>query len=235
MTDLLYMKDSYMKEFEAAVLKVEGKTVVLDRTLFYPLSGGQPGDTGVLVSNGKEYKVVNTVKKGPDAIHEVDSEGIKVGDKVTGIIDWARRYRFMRSHTACHVLCYVVEKETGALITGNQIADDKCRIDFDLENFDRDLILSFEQKSNEIINEGVPVETKFLPREEAFQIPSLVKLKNVLPPSVDTIRIVELGNYDAQACGGTHVRNTEEIKGIQITKTENKGKSNRRIYFVLKD
>ncbi|MBU2561267.1 MAG: alanyl-tRNA editing protein [Nanoarchaeota archaeon] len=235
MTDLTYLNDSYKKEFEAIVTKVEGRGITLDNTCFYPTSGGQPGDTGVLVAAGKEYKVVSAKKAGPDIIHEVDQDGIKEGDRVTGMVDWTRRYRFMRGHTACHVLSYVVNKETGALITGNQIAEDKCRIDFDLENFDREQIRSFEEKANRIISEGVEVSTKFLPREEAFQIPSVLKLKNVLPPSVETIRIVEIGDYDAQACGGTHIRDTSEIKGINVTSAENKGKNNRRVYFTLKD
>ncbi|MBN1544207.1 alanyl-tRNA editing protein [Candidatus Woesearchaeota archaeon] len=235
MTELTYLEDSYMKEFEAAVTKAEGKLITLDRTCFYPTGGGQPGDTGVLVAAGKEYRVISAKKSGQEVVHEIDQEGIKEGDKVTGMLDWSRRYRFMRGHTACHVLSYVVNKETGALITGNQIAEDKCRIDFDLENFDRERIKAFEEKENQIIGEGVEVSTRFLPREEAFQIPSVLKLKNVLPPSVETIRIVEIGKYDTQACGGTHVKNTSEIKGISITSAENKGKKNRRVYFVLKD
>jgi len=235
MTELLYLKDSYQKEFEAKVVKVDGKSIILDKTQFYPLSGGQPGDTGTIVADGKEYKVINTVKKGQDAIHEVDKEGIKEGDTITGLIDWSRRYRFMRSHTACHVLCYVVESETGALITGNQIKEDKSRIDFDLDGFDRELIQSFEKKTNDLIAQNLAVETKFLPRDEAFAIPSIVKLKNVLPPSIETIRIVDIDDCDTQACGGTHIKNTEEIKGIEIIKAENKGKNNRRIYFKLKD
>jgi misacylated tRNA(Ala) deacylase len=235
MTELTYLNDSYIQEFEANVTKVEGKNIFLDKTAFYPESGGQPGDTGVLVADGDEYKVLATKKAGPEVIHEVDQEGIKAGDKITGIIDWQKRHNFMRGHTACHVLCYVVNNETGALITGNQIAEDKCRIDFDLENFDREQIQSFENRTNEIINEGVDVTIDVLPREEAFQIPSVLKLKNVLPPSIENIRVVEIGDYDIQACGGTHVKNTEEIKGISITKAENKGKNNRRIYFVLKD
>jgi misacylated tRNA(Ala) deacylase len=235
MTELLYLEDSYKKEFDATVTKVDGKDIILDRTCFYPLSGGQPGDTGVLVADGKEYKVVSTKKSGPNAVHTVDQDGIKVDDKVTGIIDWSRRYRFMRSHTACHVVSHVVEKDTGALITGNQIAEDKCRIDFNLDDFDREQFHEFEKKANDIISDNIDIDIKSLPREEAFQIPSVIKLKNVLPPSVETIRIVELGNLDAQACGGTHVKNTGEIKGIEITKVDNKGKNNRRIYFVLKD
>jgi misacylated tRNA(Ala) deacylase len=235
MTEQLYHTDSYLKEFEAVVSRAEGKDVSLDRTAFYPASGGQPGDTGVIVAGGIEYKVVSVTKKGDDIMHSVDREGIMPGEKVTCLLDWGRRYRLMRSHTACHVLSYVFNTGTGALITGNQIALDKCRIDFDLEDFDRERIKSFEKKANGIISEEVSVTTRFLPREEAFQIPSVLKLKNVLPPSVDTIRIVQIGSHDIQACGGTHVKNTSEIGGIAITSAENKGKNNRRVYFVLKD
>jgi misacylated tRNA(Ala) deacylase len=234
MTELLYLKDSYIKEFTAKVVKVEGKSIFLDRTIFYPTSGGQPGDTGIIKAGGKEYKVTNTKKLGADVIHEVDSEGIAAGDDVRCVIDWPRRYRFMRGHTACHILSYVVNKDTGALITGNQIAEDRCRIDFDLENFDRDKIKAYEKEANDIISKNAQVTTKFLPREEAFRIPSVLKLKNVLPPSIDIIRIVDIEGFDAQACGGTHVKNTGEIKGIVITAAENKGKNNRRVYFVLK-
>jgi misacylated tRNA(Ala) deacylase len=129
----------------------------------------------------------------------------------------------------------VVHAETGALITGNQIAEDKCRIDFNLPGFDKEQVQSFERKANDIIRQDVAVVTKTLPKDEAFQIPDVLKLKDVLPPSVDEIRVVEIEDHDVQACGGTHVRSTGEIKAIEITKVDNKGKDNRRIYFVLKD
>jgi misacylated tRNA(Ala) deacylase len=235
MTELLYQQDSYVKEFQAKVVKVEGKNIFLDQTHFYPTSGGQPGDTGKILANEKEFKVLNAKKAGADIIHEVDIDGLNVGDSVTATIDWPRRYRFMRGHTACHILSYVVNKDTGALITGNQIAKDKCRIDFDLENFDREKIKAYEKEANDIIGKSAAVTTKFLPREKAFKIPSVLKLKNVLPPSIDIIRIVNIEGFDVQACGGTHVKNTGEIKGIEITNAENKGKNNRRVYFVLKD
>ncbi len=235
MTDPVYLKDSYRKEFESTVTKVDGKDIVLDKTIFYPTSGGQPGDIGAIVVDGKEYRILATKKAGQDIIHEVDSEGIRIGDQATALIDWSRRYMLMRYHTACHILSTVVEKDTGSLITGNQIAEDKSRIDFNMENFDRDKIQEYEKKTNDMIAENLDVETRFLPKDEAFQIPGISKLKNVLPPSVENIRIVGIGNIDIQACGGTHVRNTEEIGPIEIIKIDNKGKNNRRIYFRLKD
>jgi misacylated tRNA(Ala) deacylase len=235
MTDTIYQKDSYLKEIDAKIIKAEGKSIQLDKTIFYPTGGGQPGDTGILRRDGKDFKVINTKKAGSEIIHEVDSEGMAAGDIVRCVIDWPRRHRLMRGHTACHLLCNVVNKATGALITGNQIGEDRCRIDMDLENFDREQMAGFESGVNEIIAAAVDVEIRFLPREEAFRIPEVLKLKNVLPPNVDIIRIVDIKGFDEQACGGTHVKNTAEIKGITITAAENKGKNNRRIYFSLRD
>lgn len=234
-TELLYLKDSYARKFEATVTKVDGKFVVLDKTLFFPQSGGQPSDTGTLVCNGKEYTVLFAKKVGSDISHDVDEEGIKKGDSVVGFIDWSKRYLFMRYHTACHILSAIVHQETEAMITGNQISEKKARIDFDVENFDSDLIASFQEKTNEIINRELDIDISELPRDEAFEIPSVLKLKNVLPPTVDQIRIVNITGVDAQACGGTHIANTKEIGNIELTKTENKGKNNKRIYFILKD
>jgi misacylated tRNA(Ala) deacylase len=233
MTEFEYQKNSYLKQIEAKVLNVEGTKILLDRTIFYPCSGGQPADKGVLECNGIKFQVINVKKEGSNILHEVDKEGLSVGQSVNCVIDWEFRHKMMRGHTACHILSYVVNESTGALITGNQIGEDKCRVDFDLENFDRDQLKVFEQKANEIISSGANVQIRFLPREEAFAIPSVLKLKNVLPPSVDVIRIVEITGYDIQACGGTHVKNVSEIGKITITKAENKGKNNRRMYFEV--
>ncbi len=235
MTEALYMKDCYLKEFEAKVVNAEGKNVELDKTAFYPNSGGQLEDHGKLIKDNEEYKVVFVKKDKGRIIHEVDRDGLKTGDIIKGIIDWERRYLFMRYHTASHVLSGIVNKETGAEITGNQINEDKARIDFNLENFDREQIKEFEEESNKIINESHEVELKFLPREEALKIPAIVKLAMGLPESIKTIRVVDIKDFDQQACAGTHLKNTSEIKGIGIINAENKGKNNRRIYFKLKD
>ncbi len=231
--DALYLKDCYLKEFEATVEDVtDDRFVILDRTAFYPNAGGQPNDLGVLVRDGSEYPVVY-VRKTDDLIsHEIADPGLMVGDQVTGRIDWDRRHLFMRSHTACHVLSAVINKETGALITGNQIGEAKTRVDFSLKDFDRSQIKSFEEKTNEIIDQEIPVEIKILPAKEALKIPSIVKLKMDLP-EMEEIRIIDIVGFDAQACGGTHVRNTGEIGRIEVVKAENKGKNNRRIYFRL--
>jgi misacylated tRNA(Ala) deacylase len=222
-----------LKEFEATVVNViDDQFVILDKTAFYPNAGGQPNDLGVLVRDGSEYPVVHVQKTDDLISHAIADPGIMVGDSVTGRIDWDRRYLFMRSHTACHVLSAVINKETGALITGNQIGEAKTRVDFSLKDFDRSQIKSFEAKTNEIIDQEIPVEIKILPAEEALKMPSIVKLKMDLP-EMEEIRIIDIVGFDAQACGGTHVRNTGEIGRIEVVKAENKGKNNRRIYFRL--
>jgi len=228
------MIDCYAKEFDATVTKVDGKFIVLDKTAFYPESGGQLTDTGKLIKDGEEYKVVFAKKIGPDVSHEVDKEGLQAGDKVHGILDWDRRYLLMRMHTAAHVLSTVIYKETNANITGNQLGLDKSRIDFDLETFDREQLSSYEAKTNEILKKELPVDIQVMPREEAFKIPALVKLQKVLPESIKDIRVVTIQDFDQQACAGTHIKNLKEIGEIEIIKLENKGKGRRRIYFKLK-
>lgn len=230
----LYLNDCYLKEFDAVVESVkDGKYVVLNWTAFYPNSGGQPHDTGVLIHDGREFPVVYTGKFGEVISHEVSEAGLKTGDEVTGVIDWDRRYLFMKYHTACHILSAIIHRETGARISGNQLGETKTRVDFNLEDFDRDLIQSYETKVNEIIDMGLPVSIDIMPREKAFKIPSVVKLKDAFPPDISDIRVINIPDVDSQACGGTHVKNTDEIPHIEIFKAENKGKSNRRIYFCF--
>ncbi len=232
MAEALYMSDCYLKEFEAKVVSAIGKEVELDKTCFYPSSGGQPGDTGKIIGK-EEYKVLSVKKDKGRIIHEVDKEWLKAGDKVKGVVDWDRRYLFMRYHTASHIIAGVVNHRTGAEITGNQIAEDKARIDFNLENFDREQIKEFEEEANRIISEGHEVTIRFLPREEAMQIPAIVKLAKGLPETIQTVRVVDIVDFDQQACAGTHVGNTSEINGIEVIEAENKGRGNRRVYFRL--
>ena len=234
MTELIYMTDCFAKEFDAKVTKVDGKFIVLDKTAFYPQGGGQPTDTGKLIKDGEEYQVVFAKKKGADVSHEVDREGLQEGDTVHGVLDWDKRYVLMRMHTAAHILCEIFHKETGALITGNQLNVDKSRIDFNLENFDREKISEYVAKANEIVQKDLPIKIYTLPREEALKIPSVTKLANVLPPAVQELRIVEIVGYDTQADGGTHVKSTKEVGEIEVVSAENKGKNNRRVYFKLK-
>ena len=228
------MHDSYIKEFEAAVESVkDGKYVVLDKTAFYPKGGGQPNDTGVLMKGDEEYPVVFVGKFEGRISHEVSKEGLKEGDKVTGRIEWERRHKLMRMHTTAHLLSAIVHNKTGALITGSDLDADKSRIDFSLENFDRSQIDEFLKMANSIVQKDLPVRVSFMKREEAMKIPGMVKLAGAMPPDVDELRIVEIEGVDKQADGGTHVKSLKGIGVIEILKVENKGKSNRRIYYDL--
>jgi misacylated tRNA(Ala) deacylase len=235
MTELLYMTDCYLREFDAIVTKVDRKLVFLDKTAFYPESGGQLTDTGKLIKvSGEEFTVVFAKKAEGDVLHEVDKEGLRIGDKVHGILDWGRRYLMMQYHTAAHVLSTVIYNETNANITGNQLGLDKSRVDFDLELFDREQLGSYEAKTNAILKKALPVSIRIMPRDEAFKIPALVKLKKVLPETIKDIRVVSIEGFDQQACAGAHVGNLGEVGEIEIISLENKGKSRRRIYFKLK-
>ncbi|MFH1589615.1 MAG: alanyl-tRNA editing protein AlaXM [archaeon] len=234
MTKALYLDDSYLKEFDATVKSVkDDKFVVLDQTAFYPNSGGQPYDEGTMEVNDEKFKVVFVGKFGSDISHEVDHPGLKEGDRVHCVIDWDRRYRLMKMHTSAHIVSTLVHNETGALISGNQLDIDKTRIDFSLENFDREKMFEYIEHANKVIKRNLEVKHYYLPREEAMKIPSVVKLSGVLPPQIDTLRIVEIGDFDTQADGGTHVKNTSEIGKLEILKIDNKGKNNRRMYYKI--
>ena len=239
MTEVLYLLDCYLKEFEATVESVkDDKYVVLDKTAFYPNTGGQPYDTGKLIrlSDNAEFSIVFVAKFGDVISHESSPAGLKPGDNVKGIIDWDRRYRHMRMHTAAHVISIVIEKDADALITGNQLGLDKSRIDFDLENFDRDKFEGYIIKANELIQKGAKVNLYLIPREEALQkYERLTNLAKGFSDEIKMVRIVEIEGVTLEACGGTHLANINEIKGVKLIKLENKGKSNRRLYYELVD
>ncbi len=233
--EALYLLDSYLNEFEATVESVnEGKYVVLDNTAFYPSGGGQPHDIGVIVFNNEEYPVVYVGKFSGRISHEVSKPGLKAGDRVKGRIDWGRRYKFMRMHTAAHLVSSIFHNKMGALITGNQIDEEKTRIDFNMENFDREKIIQYMQLANEIIRQDIEIKTYSLPKEEAMKINGVVKLAGALPPDVQELRIIEIPGVDIQADGGTHVKSLGEIGTIEFLKAENKGKDNRRVYYCVK-
>ncbi len=229
-TDKLYWKDAYLHDFDAAVLAIEDNKVGLDQTAFYPRGGGLVSDTGVIGSS----RVIEVLKEGEEIYHVCELPlAFSVGDKVHCALDWNRRYQIMRMHTTAHILCAIVNRETGALITGNQISPESSRIDLNLEEFDREKLSDYVKMANDAVKGAVEVKSYFLKREEAMKVPGLVKLANAAPPSLDVMRIVQIGDVDTQADGGVHVANTSEIGEIVITKTENKGKSNRRIYYKL--
>ncbi|MDK2371872.1 MAG: alanyl-tRNA editing protein AlaXM [Candidatus Korarchaeota archaeon] len=233
MTELLYMDDSYLKEFEAEVVEVSGDRVVLDRTAFYPVGGGLPSDTGVLLKGSEEYRVEEVRKEGGKVWHIVPGHSLSPGDGVRGVIDWDRRYRVMRMHTALHALIAVMNQKFGVLVTGNKVAPDRSRVDVNLEKPDRELVEKVIAETNEELAKGLPVKIYYLPREEAMKIPGIVKLARALPPSVQKLRIVEIEGLDIQADGGPHVSNTKEVGRIVFLRLENKGKNNRRIHFTL--
>ncbi len=233
MTKALYMEDCYLKEFEAKVTSAEGVYIELDETAFYPESGGQPTDLGTIEKDNIVYNIVKVRKDKGRIVHEVDKEGLQKGYQVTGKLDWERRYILMRYHTGSHVLSTVIHNRTGAEITGNQIYIDRARDDFNLPDFDREQMEGYVKEANEILAKNLTVTLKMLPREVAFQIPSLVKLKMMLPESIKIIRVVDIDGFDQQACAGTHVKNTSEIGKIVVTEMKNKGAGNRRVYWRL--
>lgn len=230
MTRRLFWEDMYAREFDGEVELVDGNRVVLDQTAFNPRGGGLVSDTGKL--NG--MKVIEAMKEGDNIFHVLEAPAeLRVGDRVHAVLDWDRRFRIMRMHTSAHILSAVVNGETGALITGNQISPDESRVDFNLDNFDRDKMSYYVDKVNEAVRRELDVKTYFMKREEALANPGFVKLANAMPPSLDMLRIVQIGDVDTQADGGVHVLNTREIGKVVGLKTENKGKSNRRLYFTV--
>ena len=238
-TELLFQQDSYMKEFEATVVKTEGDKVILDQTAFHPRpAGGLDADTGILRRGGREYKVTDTIMEDDVVVHIVPGHDLKPGDKVVGIIDWNRRYRMMKLHTASHILAAILYEKYRALVTGGHISPDQARDDFDLsmvsENWKKVLQEALEE-TNEIIKKCIDVKVYWLPREEALKIPGLVKLAEKFPPEVEQIRIVEIPGIDIQADGGPHVKNTCEIGGVKLVKLESKGRRRRRIYYTLQE
>ncbi|MFA4908024.1 MAG: alanyl-tRNA editing protein [archaeon] len=235
MTERLYLKDSYLRGFEARIVKAnEGKFFVLDKTAFYPQGGGQPSDSGKIIADGKEYNVVFAKAFGDEISHEIEGANeLSEGRSVKAELDWERRYKLMRMHTAAHVLAKCIYDKTGSLITGNQLGERESRMDFNVSSLEKEFLGEIEGKANEAIAGNLEVKMEFLPREEALAIPELFRLKDVLPKALQEFRIISIGEFDRQADGGTHVKNTREVGKLRITRHENKGANNRRIYFLL--
>lgn len=234
MTRMLYLDDSYLKECDATVLSVkDSKFVILDQTIFYPKGGGQPCDTGKINRGNEVFEVVYVGKFSGEISHEVDRPGLQEGDRVHCVLNWERRYKFMRSHTAAHVFASLLCVGTGALVTGNQLEMDYIRFDFNFESFDREILGKYVANANDLFGRDVPVKWYELPKEEALKIPGIIKMAEALPPDVPSLRIVEIVRVDKQADGGTHVKNLKEVGKIELIKTESKGKNNKRVYFRL--
>jgi len=227
----LYLDDSYLKEFEAIVQRVEENRVFLSRSAFYPGGGGQPHDTGKLVFSRGECKVVAMEGEA----HVIDGPLPEVGEKVKGIIDWERRYRIMRAHTAVHIISGVAYKKFGVIITGNQLYEGSARMDLSFESMSKDLAMKIIEESNRIVEEGLAVKTYYIDREEFKRRKELMRVSPHLYDKYEKIRIVEIVGFDAQADGGTHVKNTKEVGKIILRKYESKGRKNKRIYIDLED
>jgi misacylated tRNA(Ala) deacylase len=236
MTRKLFWEDAYLKEFEASVIKTEGNTIILDQTVFYPTGGGQQNDTGIITAEGRDYKVIDVKKNGEDIIHTVEGEvAIPVGTKITGKIDWDRRYAMMRHHTAVHVLGALVQKKYGGGSTGGMITVDKAHLDFDCPQLNREIAAELAKESSRVAEEGHNVYQKFITQEEALKLPDLVRTEpgRALIQKLETVRIVDIENFDVQTDGGTHVANTKEIGKIKLSNFENKGSHRKRIEIVL--
>lgn len=236
MTEALFLDDMYLKEFEGKVVEIsDGKYITLDRTAFFPKSGGVACDTGTLtrLEDGEKFNVAFTVKVGKSISHEVDREGLQQGDVVSGRIDWERRYLLMRYHTAAHIISGIFWNEGQIRISGNEIDIDGGRMDFTLKDFNKEVIENYISKANEIVKQDLPIRVYYITRDELEKDLSLVKLAAGFPADIMNVRIVEIEGFDRQPDGGCHVRSTLEVGEIKLTKMKNKGKNNRRLYFVL--
>jgi len=238
MTELLYQTDAYLQEFEAVITSIieESRAVVLDKTAFYPGGGGQPCDLGSLLVNDVVYPVDKVKKQGDDVLHFLggDAPLPTPGSASRGTLDWDRRYKLMRTHTALHVLCGTVFRDYGALVTGGDMEPLKGRMDFEFETMRGELVREIEAAVNKEVAQARDVRINILPREEAFQIPDLIRTKiNLLPEGIQQVRTVEIVGLDLQADGGTHVRNTSEVGTIRVTDYKSKGAINKRLYIEV--
>ncbi len=239
MTTLLYQTDSYLKEFEARVTGHDADLhgVVLDQTAFYPGGGGQPADAGQLQFASTTVALAG-IRRGADRalVHRLPAEVDmpSIGTTVTGVINWERRYQLMRTHTAMHILCGVVWRDYGAQVTGGNMEPLKGRMDFEFETMQAELVNEIEECINTEVKNARDLRVAILPREEAFEIPDLIRTKiNLLPEGIAQVRTVEIVGLDLQADGGTHVANTSEVGTLRVTDYKSKGKINKRIYLEV--
>ena len=236
MTDLLFHKDSYLQSTNATAIKiVEDNGIVLDRTVFYPGGGGQPHDLGVISIGNQNVAVTKVQNVKGEVIHWVeDNHGITTGQSVTAEIDWDRRYTLMRTHTALHILCGVVWRDYKAQVTGGDMQPGTARMDFEFENMTAEFAEQIEDTINREVNDNRTIEVNFLTREQANQVPDLIRTKiNLLPEAISEIRTIDISGLDLQADGGTHVKNTSEVGYIKVTGHESKGRINKRLRIAL--
>ena len=238
MTELLYQTDSYLKEFPATITAIDeaARSVTLDRSAFYPGGGGQPCDFGTLEVNGGKYPVEKVKKQGDDVLHFLGGGDPlpAPGSASFGTLDWDRRFKLMRTHTALHILCGTVFRDYGAKVTGGDMEPLKGRMDFEFETMRAELVREIEGAVNAEVRKNHEIRVQILPREEAFQIPDLIRTKiNLLPEGIMQVRTVEIVGLDLQADGGTHVANTSEVGSIKVVEYKSKGAINKRIYIEV--
>lgn len=231
-TDLAYLRDAFVREFDAAVIAVEGNEIALDSTYFYPTGGGQPHDTGTL---GSAH--VSDVRKDGDLVwHILQGPIPNVGETVHGVVHWERRFNLMRTHTAMHILCGVIWREWQVPVTGGNMEPLSARMDFEFDPLPE----GFAQRVEELVNEAIvhdhPIEVSFLPRDTAVMDEDLIRTKvSLIPETVRDIRVVDIVGLDKQADGGTHVASTRDVGRLRVTKLENKGKGNKRVRVEITD
>jgi misacylated tRNA(Ala) deacylase len=235
LTRELFLQDSYLKEFEAGVVKLDGREVILDATAFYPGGGGQPPDKGTLSIGPVQASVVHARREGRRVVHVLDRPIPDTLKDLRGELDWGRRFAHMRYHTALHVLSGVIWKEFDAKVSGGQMRTDRARMDFSfLGEWTTDVVREIERLTNEALAQERPVKVYELSREVALGNPDLIRTQiNLVPERVKSVRIVEIEGLDTQADGGTHVANTREVGRIEITGYKSKGRQNKRLEFVL--
>ncbi len=242
MTEKLYWEDPYLKEFSAKVVETrtlsDGRVgVLLDRTAFYPTSGGQPNDTGMMSYDGRTATVIDVSKDGDNVLHIVDSvEGMGAGDAVECRIDWERRYGHMRHHTALHIIDGIVQKRNSGRITGGQIYADRARMDFDVAGMNREMMQGIIEEAQKIVDDDHSVVSRFLTKEEAMAIPDLSRTDpgNDLLASLKSVRVIDIVGFDMQLDGGTHVASTKEVGTIVLHEYKNNGAHNKRVYITLR-
>jgi misacylated tRNA(Ala) deacylase len=234
MTDLLYMQDiqgCYLKEFDTQVIKQKDDYIVLDKTAFYPQGGGQPSDTGIIKWDTKQSQVSQVIKKGLIK-HLLTGDKPSAGTHIHGIINWEKRYTHMKMHTAQHILSGIVFDQFGARTVGNQIHATYSRVDFSPASFTQDDLKKIENNTNDIIKKDLPLTIYFEKRTSLQQRVNEQRCNlDLLPKSIDTLRIVEITGFDICPCAGTHVQKTGEIPPITITKKESKGKDTTRLIY----
>jgi misacylated tRNA(Ala) deacylase len=236
MTEELFAGDSYTKEFEARVVKLGGREVILDRTAFYPGGGGQPADKGSLGIGPVRADVVDTRRESGHVVHVLNTAIPATVRDLKGTLNWERRFAHMRYHTALHVLSGVIWRNFEAKVTGGQMRADRARMDFSFPGeWTAEVVGEIERLTNEALAEDRPVKVYELEREEALADPDLIRTQvNLVPERVKRIRIVEIEGLDTQADGGTHVANTREVGEMGITGHKSKGRQNKRVEFVLR-